>query len=263
MNNKRMSFWSWLWILIGAIYFLAPLYATAEFSLRAQKGTLSLLAYQNVISDPKFASSFLFSLYIAVITIVVSVLLVVPTAYWVRLRLPQFRRAFEFIALLPLILPAVVLVFGLSRIYGRYPFQVMIETPLLFIVGNVVFALPYMYRSVDIGLRSIDVHTLTEAAQSLGASLFTILFKVIFPNIMVSLLSGAFLTFAIVMGEFTMASLLVQPAFGPYMNLLSSSKVYEPSAVAILSFLLTWLCTGAIQLLGRRAPGQTQIGGAR
>jgi putative spermidine/putrescine transport system permease protein len=116
-----------------------------------------------------------------------------------------------------------VLVFGLSRIYGKYPFQFMIETPALFVVGNVIFALPYMYRSVDIGLRAIDVHTLTEAAQSLGASLPYTLLRVIFPNITVALLSGAFLTFAIVMGEFTMASLLVQPAFGPYMQQISSS----------------------------------------
>jgi putative spermidine/putrescine transport system permease protein len=160
-------------------------------------------------------------------------------------------------------MPAVVLVFGLSRIYGRYPFQIMVETPALFVVGNVIFALPYMYRSVDIGLRAIDVHTLTEAAQSLGAGLVTTLFRVIFPNIIVALLSGAFLTFAIVMGEFTMASLLVQPAFGPYMQLLSSSKVYEPSAVAIISFALTWACIGIIGLLGRRSQSQLQMAGAR
>lgn len=251
-----------MWIAIAAAYFLLPLIATGEFSLRAQKDTYSLLAYQRVIADPKFVASFLFSFEIALITIVVGLLLVTPTAFWVRLRLPHLRRLIEFISLLPLVIPAVVLVFGLIRIYGKPPIQ-LVSSPILLVIGNIVFALPYLYRSVDVGLRAIDVNTLTEAAQSLGARLPTILFKVILPNLRVALLSGAFLTFAIVMGEFTMASLLVWPAFGPYMQLLSSSKVYEPSAVAILSFLLTWMCTGVIQLIGRRAPEQTQIAGAR
>ena len=259
---RKPSFWSWLWIALGAAYFLLPLIATGEFSLRAQKDVYSLLAYERVVADPKFIESFLFSFEIAVATIVAGLLLVTPTAFWVRLRLPQLRRLIEFISLLPLVIPAVVLVFGLIRIYGRPPIQ-LVASPALLIIGNIVFALPYLYRSVDVGLRAIDVQTLTEAAQSLGARMPTILFRVILPNLRVALLSGAFLTFAIVMGEFTMASLLVWPAFGPYMQLLSSSKVYEPSAVAILSFLLTWLCTGLIQLIGRRAPGQTQLAGAR
>jgi putative spermidine/putrescine transport system permease protein len=120
-----------------------------------------------------------------------------------------------------------------------------------------------MFRAIDTGLRSINARTLTEAAQSLGASWATILFKVIFPNIYISLLSGAFITFAIVMGEFTIAALLSQPAFGPYMNLLSSSKVYEPSALAIISFALTWAAIGLLQLAGRRLPGRIQVVGPR
>ena len=48
--------------------------------------------------------------------------------------------------------------------------------------GYTVLSLPYMYRSVDNGLRAMDVRTLTEAAQSLGASWFTIIFRIIFPN---------------------------------------------------------------------------------
>ena len=138
---KRMSLTSWLWIIIGALYFLLPLIATADFSLRAEKDKLGFLAYERVFADPRFISTFTFSLYVSILTIIASIILVVPTAYWVRLRVPAFRRAFEFITLLPLIIPAVVLVFGLSRIYGKYPFQFMIETPALFVVGNVIICI--------------------------------------------------------------------------------------------------------------------------
>ncbi|MGF2075352.1 ABC transporter permease, partial [Enterococcus casseliflavus] len=78
-------------------------------------------------------------------------------------------------------------------------------TYVLLIGAYVMLSFPYMYRAIDTGLRSINARTLTEAAQSLGAGWTTILFRVIFPNIYISLLSGAFITFAIVMGEFTIA----------------------------------------------------------
>jgi putative spermidine/putrescine transport system permease protein len=121
-----------------------------------------------------------------------------------------------------------------------------------------------MYRAVDTGLRSMDVHSLTEAAQSLGADGFTVLFGVILPNLRTALLSGAFLTLAIVMGEFTIASFLVGlDAFGPYMWQIGQNKAYESSALAIISFLLTWVAMGVIQLLSRGTSGAPQIGGGR
>ena len=43
--------------------------------------------------------------------------MVVPTAYWVQLRLPQLRGLVEFITLLPLVIPAIVLVFGYIKLY--------------------------------------------------------------------------------------------------------------------------------------------------
>jgi putative spermidine/putrescine transport system permease protein len=53
-----------------------------------------------------------------------------------------------------------------------------------------------------------------------------------------------------VIGEFTMASLLDRPAFGPYLQRIGASRAYEPSALAIMAFALTWACLGLIQLVG-------------
>lgn len=257
----RRRLWSWIWLAVGAVYFLLPLWATLQFSLKAKRGTTSLLAYRNVLNSPRFVESFAFSFRIALATIVVSVLLIVPTAYWVHLRLSRWRAVIEFCTLLPFVVPAVVLVFGLIRAYNRTPLTNSSRGLWVLLVGSyVVLSLPYMYRAVDNGLRAINVATLTEAAQSLGAGWGTIIGRVIFPNVLVAVLSGAFVTFAIVMGEFTIAFLLAQPAFGPYMNQVSSSKVYEPSALAIISFALTWVSIAVIQFVGRRASGQGQIG---
>jgi putative spermidine/putrescine transport system permease protein len=262
---KRINIWAWLWFIVGVLYFLLPLYGTLEFSLRAQRGVYSLLAYENVLNDPQFSSSFTYSVLMAVATIIVGMLLIVPTAYWVQLRLPQLRPLVEFITLMPFVVPAVVLVFGLLRIYSAPPLSLTSNaqtTNMLLMFGYIVLALPYIYRSVDTGLSAIDVRTLTEAAQSLGAGWFTILFRIIFPNLRVALLSGAFVTFAIVMGEFTLASLLNRPAFGPYLERVGEDRAYEPAALAVMSFALTWAAIGLIQLIGRGARGQAQLTGA-
>jgi putative spermidine/putrescine transport system permease protein len=108
-----------------------------------------------------------------------------------------------------------------------------------------------MYRAVDTAMRAIDVRTLTEAAESLGASWTTIMFKCIFPNVMSGVLSGAFITLAIVMGEFTMAALLNRPAFGPYLQLVGANRAYEPSALAVIAFSITWLSMGLLNLASR------------
>ena len=104
------------------------------------------------------------------------------------------------------------------------------------------------------GLRTIDVRTLTEAAQILGAGWTTIIARVILPNVLIAVLSGAFLTFAIVIGEFTMASLLNRPAFGPYLQNIGANRAYEPAALAIIAFAITWGCMSVIQFLARFAP---------
>ncbi len=249
----------WLAIVVGAAYFLIPLFATFEFSLRLRRDGYSFEAYQNVLGDPRFLAQFGYSALIAVLTIVLGSLLVVPTAYWIELRLRKLRPIVEFVTLLPLVIPAIVIVFGYLRSYNSsslIPFTATSRgTDLLLTFGYVMLALPYMYRAVDTGLRSIDVRTLTEAAESLGAGWTTIMFQVIFPNVRVAILSGAFLTFAIVIGEFTFASLLDRPAFGPYMQLIGANKAYEPAALAIVAFVVTWACMGLINLFGsnRRA----------
>ena len=251
---KSSKLWSWVIFGLGAAYFLVPLLATFEFSLRIRRTGYTFDAYTSVFSDGRFQASFSYSLIVGVCAIIVGLLIVVPAAYYVRLRAPHLRPIIEFITLLPLIIPAIILVFGYIRMYNTSSVLPLLGsnwgTDILLTLAYVALALPYMYRAVDTGLRAIDIRTLTEAAQSLGSSWPRILFQVILPNVRVAVLSGAFLTFAIVIGEFTMASLLNRPAFGPYLQLVGANRAYEPAALAIIAFIITWACMGLIQLFG-------------
>jgi putative spermidine/putrescine transport system permease protein len=252
---------AWIILILGLLYFFLPLFSVFEFSLKMIKDTYSFDAYRVAFTDPRVFQSFGYSVLWALLTIVLSLLLVVPTAYWVHLRMPRLRPVVEFITLMPFVVPAVVLVFGMIRLYGSPP-VVLIGSPILLVAGYVILSLPYMFRAVDTGLRAVDIRTLTEAAQSLGANWVTILTQVIFPNLRVAILSGVFLTFAIVMGEFTFASLLNWTAFGPYMEEIGAQRAYTPQALAVVSFILTWGSIMLMQLVARGVPGQDQIAGA-
>lgn len=269
---RKFPFWSYVWFILGVLYFVAPLLATFEFSLGMERDVIGFKAYQRAFADKEFLETFGYSMFLAAMTIIVSIVLIVPTAYWIRLRLPEARRIVEFITLLPFVIPAIILVFGLIRVYSsplNVPFTelTLVEpltnfkfgTNVLIIGGYMVLGLPYMYRSVDTGMRTVDVRTLTEAAQSLGASWYVIIVKVILPNIRTALLSGALLTFAIVVGEVVLASFLGVPTFGPYLFLLGQHRAYEPAALSFTTFLLTWAAMGIIQLI---TGGQEQVAGA-
>lgn len=263
MNVKRINWWAIFWGALAILYFFLPMYGTLDFSLRMKRGELSLQAYQIVFADPRFWEGFRYSTMMALITIVISVLVFVPTVYWMYLKVPQARPVVEIITILPFIIPAIVYVFGLIRTFSRPPLQLTlspITTDMLIVTGYVVISMPYMFRAVDVGMRAIDVRSLTEAAQSLGSNWFQVLAHVIVPNLRIAILSGALICFATVMGELVLASFLVRPALGPYMQLLGLTKAYEPAALAIISYALTWFSLGLIQLVSRGGTAQQLTG---
>ena len=263
MKKPRFNLWALFWAILGMLYFFVPLYGTFDFSLRMQKGVLSFLAYQIVLSDPQFLESFRYSVTMGIITIVISVLIFLPTTYWIYLKLPQVKPIVEIITILPFIIPVIVYVFGLIRTFSRPPLQLTLtpfKSDILITAGYVILSMPYMFRAIDVGMRSIDVRTLTEAAQSLGANWVQILVGVIIPNLRVAILSGSLICFATVIGELILGDFLVRPALGPYLVQVGASKAYEPAALSIISFALTWVCLGVLQLVSRGGTSQQLTG---
>ena len=252
---------SWVVLLLSLAYFFLPLIGTLLFSLKAKPFGQ---AYADMMKDPQVWKSLGYSFTIGVITIIVSTVLLVPTAFWVRLRLPRLRPYVEAITLLPFVIPPIILVFGLISTYSRAPLRLTstnFGSDVLLVCAYVVLSFPYMYRAIDAGLRTIDIRSLTEASQSLGAGWFTILWRVILPNLRVSMLSGAFLTLAIVVGEFTIANFLARPMFATYLQLIMGNLAYQPAAVALISFAMTWAAMGVIAVIGRGNQNKIDLAG--
>ena len=264
--RSRVSVSGLVWLLIGTLYFVIPLVATLIFSLKTGKNfSYSLSAYGLVIHDPQFWKTVRLSFVLALETIVISLALLVPTAYWVHLKLPRLKPYIEFMTILPFVVPPIILVVGLLKLFNGTVHAPLwyLEKPYSFLVSAyVILSFPYVYRSLDAGFRAIDIHTLTEAAQSLGASWRTTFLRVILPNVRTAALSGAFLTLAIVMGEFTIASLALFNTFPVYINEINQEQAYEAAALSLMSFGVTWLAMVGLLVVGG-APGRrgSRLGG--
>jgi putative spermidine/putrescine transport system permease protein len=260
MRRRFIAPSSLVWLVLAAAYFLIPLVATLLFSLRdSQTGTCcSLSAYGTIVHDPQFGKTLWLSFKLAVETVVISLVLFVPTVYWVHLKLPRLRPVIASLALLPFVVPPIVLVVGLLDVYGGWSPHWFYSTPQFLVAAYVVLAFPYVFFALDAGFRSIDVHTLTEASQSLGASWRTTLGRVIIPNVRTAALSGALLTLAIVMGEFTIASLAAFHTFPTYIQYVNQTQAYPAAALTLISFGITWFAMLGILVAGRR-PGGRQM----
>lgn len=254
-RNQRIFRWVVL-VVLGA-FFLLPLSAMVEFTTRGADGrtaeTWTTLAHWNQIQEdyPDLSAGIVFSLEQSVLTAVLMLILLVPTMVWVRLRLPWLRRPLEFLCLLPLTIPAIVLVVGLAPVYAWVTYFVG-GSSLTLTFAYVILVLPYAYRALDAGLAAIDVSTLSEAARSLGAGWATVLWRVILPNIRSAVFSAAFLSVALVLGEFTVASLLNRENLQVAINLLGKSDATMSVAVSLASLILAFVVLFGLSLVGRR-----------
>jgi putative spermidine/putrescine transport system permease protein len=258
---------AFVWLFLAAAYFIVPLYATLDFSLKENKAGVpccTLANYSWVIHNGDFWHTIKISFLLAIETIVISLVLFVPTMYLVHLRLPKLRPVIAFMALVPFVVPPIVMVVGLLRTFRGSPHWFYGEPWGFLAAAYVILAFPYMFFSLDAGFRSIDVHTLTEASRNLGASWTTTLLRVILPNIRSAALAASFLTLAIVMGEFTIANLAAFHTFPIFLQYVNESQGFPAGALTLLSFLITWGAMLSLLLVGRkRGVRGAVIAGAR
>ena len=261
-RRRRLNLFRYVVFTVFGLFFILPLLAMARFSLEGAKlGTWSVTAWRQIASYqgsgiPPLLSAIEITLELAVITCMVMLVLLLPTMVWIRLRVRWLARTMEFLCLLPLTIPAIVLVVGLGEIYNKIQHFNLSALMLFWIY--VILALPYAYRALAAGLSAIDVTTLSEAARSLGASWFSVMVRVIVPNMRQAILNALLLTAALVLGEFTIAYLLL------YDNLqveLYSISRNTPNAGVLFSTSLAALLFAFVLLLilsyaGRRRRGR-------
>jgi len=258
--------WRFAVLAVLGLYFIVPIGASVWFTVRDRRnGGVTFGTYAQIPGAEGFADAFTRSLLLAVLTVVLSLLLMVPTVVLVELRLPRLRTAVELLTLMPLVLPPIALVVGVRSVLAWAP-DYFLNTPLadaffalqepalpwILVLVYVVLALPFVYRALDAGVRGSDLKTLTEAARNLGASWPRVLVSVVLPVLRTSVLNAAFLTLALVLGEFTVAAILGFETFPTWIVRISGSAPKLSVAVSVLSLLITWALLLLISALDRR-----------
>ena len=234
-------------IVLG--YLVLPLIAMLEFSTRGDfdkatnSFTRSLESYAAIFANSNLVDGIVTSLEIAVLTVFGMLLLLVPTMVWTVVRVPRMRRVVEFLCLLPLAIPAIVIVVGIAPIY-RWMGQnlgAVGGSALTLALINIILVLPYSYRAIDASLRAIDTATLSDAARSLGAGWPRTIFQVIVPNIRGGILSASVLAIALVLGEFTISSLLSFNTLQVVIYLLGKRDPFVSVAVSLAALVFAFV----------------------
>ncbi len=244
----RFRWWRVVVLFLAGVYFLVPLYAGIKFSLQNVEGHFSFQAYKNLPSAPGFTAALSLSFRIALVTMVASTILMVPTAIYVHVRLPRLRRVMDVVTVLPIVIPPIVLIIG---VLGVFPLWAK-SSPYLLSFMYVILAMPFVYRSLDAGLGAIDLKTLTEASRSLGGNWLKTMWRVVLPNIRPALLSATVLTLALVFGEYTMASLDLWQTIPVWIVQFSiSSDGPIQVAASMMGLVGTWILLIAVVSLDR------------
>ena len=237
---RRFPYWRWIILVLAGFYFALPLYAGFRFA--------GISSFPSVASQEGFSDAFTLSLRLAAITTVLTLVLMVPTVIWVHLRLPKVRRIMETITILPIVIPPVVLILGVLEVSPAG----LKASPDLLALLYVVLAMPFAYRALDAGLRALDLKTLVEASNSLGGGMGTTLWRIILPNLRTALLSATVLTVALVLGEFTMASLDQYQTFPVWIVAFDQTSGPISVAASLAALIVTWIVLMLISMIGGR-----------
>ena len=241
-----------LLIIFG--YLLLPLFAMVEFSTRGDYGSRSLASFAAILDYPDLIDGIVTSLEIAALTVFGLLLLLVPTMVWTVVRVPRMRQVIEFLCLLPLAIPAIVLVVGIAPIY-RWMGQNLGGvggSPLTLAFIDIILVLPFAYRAIDSGMRTVDVATLSDAARSLGARWPRTIVQIIVPNIRGGILAASVLAVALVLGEYTISSLLSFSTLQVVIFALGKRDAYVAVAVSLSALIFAFVL---LYVIARFAPG--------
>ena len=100
---RRLRVWRLVVFAIAGAYFLVPLWAAFRFSLAYNGTGFSAQAYSGLASQSGFGPAIWLSAQLAIVTIVIELVLMVPTTVFIHLRLPRLKRIMDFVTSLPIV----------------------------------------------------------------------------------------------------------------------------------------------------------------
>ena len=227
-----------LWL---SLIVLIPLAAVVVRSFDA-----GLADFWDSVTARQAVSALQFTLLISLAVAAINAVFGVIVA-WVLVRDRFWGKSFvDALIDLPFALPTIVAGLTLMALYGpQSPIGVNVAFTKIAVAMALLFVtLPFVIRAVQPVLRELDLE-MEEAAESLGARPRTVFIRVIFPNLVPAILSGAALAFARAVGEF--GSLVLLSGNIPFDTQVASVYVFKqiesdnPGGAAAVSVILLFL----------------------
>jgi putative spermidine/putrescine transport system permease protein len=182
---------------LGLLFLLAPLVVVFPVSLTPERylsmptNGISFQHYAKLVTDLRWSQSILTSLAIAALTTVAATVLGTLCAIGLWRLNSRLTRYLRILILAPLIVPPIVHALAFYRTWIDLNW---LDTLLGVVVAHTVICIPLVLITVSTSLSGFD-RRLEQAARSLGANPFTVLRRIVIPNIAPGILSGAAFSF--------------------------------------------------------------------
>lgn len=247
--KKSRKIFSKLFMLAIMIFFYMPIVYTVVFSFNSKKSLthwsgFSLKWYEKMLSSSSMMDALWTTISIAILATVISTVIGTITAIGLSKSNKILKAIVERINDFPIMNPEIVTAISLLMLFSALRIQKGYITMLL---AHIMFCIPYVMLSVSPKLRSLDPN-LSDAALDLGATPWQALIKVIIPQIMPGVISGALVAFTMSFDDFIISyfvtgngvsniSILVytmSKRINPSINALSTVIIFIITVVLVL-----------------------------
>ena len=251
---------------VTVLYIFLPMIAVFLYGLattwtnHALPDGYTFTHWRDSLADGRFRVVLGRSLGLAIGTALLDLALVTPAVYWQRVRNPSIRPVIEVLAAIPFSVPYAVIAFGLLPLSGTYTPSLQ-GTLWLLLPAHAAVAFSFAYWAIDSSMAASNVVGLSEAARTCGANVGTTLLRVILPNIIPGLASGAILAFGVSFNEVALVQILCGNRFETVplytLNLLKSTDADFNSLAVMTSitFAITLVLSVAVVSLNKGRAG--------
>lgn len=239
-----------LYMALILIFFYLPIAYTVIFSFNSGRSLtrfdgFSLRWYEKMFHDANMMNAIFYTIVIALLATAISTVVGTIAAIGLSNCKKLVRGVMEQVNNLPLTNPDIVTAIGLLMFFSALGVRKGFLTMLL---AHIMFCIPYVMLSVMPKLRSLDPN-LADAALDLGATPWQALIKVIVPQIMPGIISGALVAFTMSFDDFVISYFVTGNGVNNISILVyTMSKRVNPSINA-LSTLIVVLITAVLILI--------------
>jgi putative spermidine/putrescine transport system permease protein len=205
--------------------------------------------YITLFTDPRWVSSLINSLIIAVCTTIVSVFISIPAALVLSGRKIKGANIVYFLILLPMFFPGAIIGINLLMTLSKIGLQ---GTYIGFVIGHALETVPISFMILVAAMTRLDP-TITEAAMSLGANRIRTFFEINLPLLKPAILSSAIISFILSLHEFSISYFIMSYRIVTLPIVIWTSLKYTISpvvgAASVVLILMMVICLFAISKL--------------